>query len=274
MGSSLPSCCVSAFALLALMLAGLISAGEALALRPFLAATDADLVAQGSIELETGASLRRRVGGEQGRLSFGATNFAFNAGVSDHLQITLTAGPDIFFSDLQHGPQPGLNVLSEAALTAKVRLVEADGVRPALATEWTISLPAEAESGSQLPGVVGIVAASAKLGPLIFHLNLGGAVEPRQGESKGVSSAFLWTASGQVPLTDRVDLVGEVRGRLDQSSLPNHTALMGLVWEASRGIKVDLGAFIGLSRGADDWGIVAGLTYELSAFPWGAVGWL
>lgn len=272
MGCSLPSFRTRIAGLLNFLLALLMPAGEALALRPFLSATDADLVGQGIIELETGASFQRRVGGEQGRFSLGATNFAFNTGVSERVQLTVTAGPDLFFSDAPVRVQHALNTFAEAAFTTKVRLAEASGIRPALATEWTVALPAEAGVGSQSLAAVAILAASANLGPVTSHLNLGGAVEPRQGESKGAAGSLLWAASGQFPLHDRFDVVGEVRGRISQGALPNHTALMGLVWKLRGGVRVDLAAFMGLSRGADDWGIVGGLTYELSAFPWGVRG--
>lgn len=75
-------------------------------------------------------------------------------------------------------------------------------------------------------------------------------------------------------MTDGLDLVGEIRGRVGQDSLPNPSALMGLIWKVSEAVRFDLAAVVGLNRGASEWGIVAGLTYELPAFPWGrAAAW-
>ncbi len=49
---------------------------------------------------------------------------------------------------------------------------------------------------------------------------------------------------------------------------------MGLIWKVSEAVRFDLAAVVGLNRGASEWGIVAGLTYELPAFPWGrAAAW-
>jgi len=214
MGCSLPSFRTRIAGLLNFLLALLMPAGEALALRPFLSATDADLVGQGIIELETGASFQRQSRSGADRFSFSATNFVLNFGVSDRLQLAVTAGPELFFSNAVVRLQHGLNTFSEAALTTKVRLAEASGIRPALATEWTVALPAETGAGSQFLAVVAILAASANLGPVTSHLNLGGAVEPRQEESKGAAGSLLWAASGQFPLRGRFDVVGEVRGRI------------------------------------------------------------
>ncbi len=74
--------------------------------------------------------------------------------------------------------------------------MEGDGVSPGLATEWTVTFPAEAEAGYQALSLAGVLAATAKLGLLTSHLNLGGALEPRVGTSGGATGALLWDASG------------------------------------------------------------------------------
>ncbi len=74
--------------------------------------------------------------------------------------------------------------------------MEGDGVSPGLATEWTVTFPAEVDAGLQVPSLAGVLAATAKLGLLTSHLNLGGALEPRVGTSGGATGALLWDASG------------------------------------------------------------------------------
>ena len=115
---------------------------------------------------------------------------------------------------------------------------------------------------SRKVGFTDVGVANAEAGLLTYHLNLGGGVVESPKRGVGTVGSLLWAIAGELPLgKNGLSTVVEFRGESIRRSLPDNTALGGLVWESPWGVKFDATGFGGLSQGSDSWGITFGLSY-------------
>lgn len=245
--------------------------GEAWALRPFVAATDADILEPGTIELEAGLGFRRNTWGAANDGILNVPVVVVNLGLLQHFELDLGTGFDLVWMDSTKTDAGRTRLASPAqvALTGKLRLLAGEGGAPSLATELTLLVPSQHRQllpgGSRDLGFTGVFALTGQVGRLWLHLNLGGGVAASPKDPGKASGSLLWAVAGELPVGDGLAIVGEARGAAAQASAPDTTALGGLTWVSPWKIKFDLGAFAGLTRGAHNWGVTAGVTFAFDA---------
>ena len=101
---------------------------------------------------------------------------------------------------------------------------------------------------------------SGKLRALTYHLNFGGGLDRRQ------SNPFvLWGVIAELPLVEKLRLVGEINGESVRGKTPDNSALLGFIWKSPwRNISLDAGLRRGISRAGADWIFTTGLTFSFS----------
>lgn len=258
--------------LLFLSLIGWVLAGDAQALRPFIAATDAGVLDPGYLELEAGITLGRNTRGRANQSSWNIPSAVFNIGLLENLELDIGTGIDLVREKVEGSRRRQLGSVAETSVTAKIRFFEGEGTLPSFTTEMTLLIPTQRRellpASSRKVGFVTVLVATAGLGPIEYNVNLGGGVVESPKRSLGTVGSLLWAITGELPLTDEVSAAAELRGESVRGSLPNNTVLGGLVWKSPWGIKFDAAGFGGLSRGSDNWGITFGLTTVFKAIPW------
>jgi hypothetical protein len=244
---------------------------ESLALRPFISATDAGVLDPGYVEIEAGLSFSRNTRGQANESNWSLPSAVLNIGLMKNFELDIGAGFDLACEKIDSGRRRCLGSAAETSLTAKTRFFEGEGAVPSFTTEMSLLLPTQRRELLSAPsrkvGFTAVLVASAELGPMEYHLNLGGGVVESPKRSLATVGSLLWAIAGDLPLTRELSAVAEFRGESVRGSLPDNTALAGLVWKSPSGIKFDAGSFTGLSRGSDNWGITFGLTYVFQAFP-------
>lgn len=246
---------------------------EAMAGRPFISATDAEIVDPGFLELETGIALSRNTRSGANESNWNLPSVVFNLGLTENFEIDLATGIDVAREKIEGSRRRTLGSLAETSLTAKGRFFKGEGVVPSVATELTLIFPTQRRELLSAPsrkvGFTGVLVTTAEAGPLTYHLNLGGGVVESPKRGLGTVGSLLWAIAGELPLgSNGLSAVLEFRGESVRGSLPDNTALGGLVWESPWDVKFDAAAFGGLSQGSDNWGITLGLTYAFKALPW------
>lgn len=245
---------------------------DAHALRPFISATDAGIVESGFIEFEAGIGLSRNTRRGANESSWSLPSAVFNIGLSENFELDIGTGIDLFREKIEGSRRRTLGSFAETSLTAKTRLFKGEGTIPSITTELSLLIPTQRRELLSAPsrkvGFTAVGVATAEAGPLTYHLNLGGGVVESPKKGLGTVGLFLWAMAGELPLTSALSAVVEFRGESVRGSLPDNTALGGLVWQSPWGIKFDAAAFGGLSQGSDSWGITLGLAYAFKAFPW------
>lgn len=245
---------------------------DAEALRPFISATDAGVLDPGYLEVEAGIALSRNTRGRSNEANWNLPSAVFNIGILENFELDIGTGIDLFREKIAGSRRRRLGSIAETSLTAKTRFFEGEGSIPSFATEMTLLFPTQRRELLSAPsrkvGFTAVLAASAELGPLQYILNLGGGVLESPKRSLGTVGSLLWAIAGELPLTYELSAVAEFRGESVRGSLPDNTALGGLVWKHPSGIKFDAAGFGGLSQGSDSWGITFGLTYVFKAIPW------
>lgn len=245
---------------------------ETHALRPFISATDAGVLDPGYIEVEAGIALSRNTRGGANESSWNLPSVVLNIGLLENFELDIGTGIDLFSEKIEGGRWRRLGSAAETSFTAKTRFFEGEGALPSFTTEMTLLIPTQRRELLSAPSrkvsFTAVLAATAELGPLAYHLNLGGGVLESPKRSLGTVGSLLWALAGELPLTDELSGVVEFRGESVYGSLPDNTALGGLVWKGPWGIKYDAAGFAGLSQGSDSWGITFGLTYVFKAIPW------
>jgi hypothetical protein len=150
---------------------------------------------------------------------------------------------------------PGLfakAVLKEGVLQEKGGLSVAVEAGPLLPS----TRPGERRVGIEAIGIV-----SGRVAPFTLHVNGGGGVGRRDTQPFG-----LWGVIGELPLCSNLRLVGEVTGESTTGALANNSTLLGCIWQPSvSNLVLDAGVRRGISRGAPDWQLTAGVTF---GFPW------
>ena len=229
------------------MLLLLIMPSNGWAYRPFVS-TDAAVADPHEVEIELGYFTLDHDTGEN---TFTIPSLVLNYGLRRDLEVVgelrLERAPtgDIDLVD------PGLSlktVLKEGLLQEKPGLSVAVEAGPLLPS----TRPGERGLGFETIGIV-----SGKLAPFAFHVNLGGGVDRRDAQPFGI-----WGVIGELPLHSNLRLVGEVTGESTKGMLPNNSALLGVIWQPSvSNLVLDAGVRRGISRGAPDWQLTAGVTF-------------
>jgi hypothetical protein len=225
------------------------------AYRPFVS-TDAAVADPQEVEIELGYFTIEHDTGEN---TFTIPSLVLNYGLRRNIEVVgefrLERAPmgDIDLVD------PALSlkaVLKEGVLQEKPGLSVAVEAGPLLPS----TRPGERGLGFETIGIV-----SGKLAPFTFHVNLGGGVDRRGAQPFGI-----WGVIGELPVRSNLRLVGEVTGESTKGALPNNSALLGVIWQPSvSNLVLDAGVRRGISRGAPDWQLTAGVTFgfRLSSLP-------
>jgi len=174
-----------------------------------------------------------------------------NSGVVRNLELVgefrLDVRPDVEITD------PALSVkgvVKEGVLQDKPGL--------SVAVEGSLLLPST-RSGERGVGFEAVGIVSGKLAPITLHINGGGGVD-RAGRLFGV-----WGVIGELPIHERLRLVGEVNGESIEGERPNDSALIGVIWQpTSKNLFLDAGVRRGISVAAPDWQFTIGLTFGFS----------
>lgn len=257
---------------LSVALVGAVWVGRAVAGRPFISATDAGVVDPGYVEIEAGISLNRNTRAGANESSWSLPSLVFNIGLAENFEFDIGTSFDLVRERTEESKRRWLGSVAETSLTAKIRFFEGEGAVPSFTTEMTLLLPTQRRALLSTPsrkvGFTGVLVTTAEAGPLTYHLNLGGGVVESPKSSLGTVGLLLWAIAGELPLTHELSAVTEFRGESVRGSLPDNTALGGLVWNGPWGTKFDAAGFGGLSRGSDNWGITFGLAYSFKAIPW------
>jgi hypothetical protein len=221
------------------------------AYRPFVS-TDAAVADPKEVEIELGYFTLER---DQGENTFTIPSLVLNYGLRREIEVVgefrVERAPmgDIDLVD------PGLSlkaVLKEGLLQGKPGL--------SVALEAGALLPST-RPGERGFGVEGIGIVSGKLEPFTFHVNLGGGVDRRDAQPFA-----LWGVIGELPAGSNLKLVGEITGESTPGALPNNSALLGVIWQPSESnLFLDAGVRRGVTRGAPDWQLTAGMTF---GFTW------
>jgi hypothetical protein len=225
---------------------------SAWAYRPFVS-TDAAVADPREVEIELGYFNFAHTGGTNSTTIPGVV---LNYGVVKNLELVGEFRVDV---------SPGVEV-TDPALSLKGVVQEGvlqDRQGLSVAVEASLLLPSTV-AGERGVGfeTVGIV--SGKLAPVIVHVNGGGGLD-RGGRLFGV-----WGVIGEVPVHEKVRVVGEVNGESIEGLPPNNSALIGVIWQpTSRNLFFDAGVRRGLSTAAPDWQFTVGLTFGFSLPPGG-----
>jgi hypothetical protein len=229
----------------------LVSAGPAWAYRPFVS-TDAAVADPREIEIEFGALTLDRTGPEN---TFTAPSVVVNYGVHERWELVGQFG-------VQEGSgteitDPGVfvkGVLKEGVLQGK------DGFSVALEAGPLLPSTVKGEGGVGFEGT-GIL--SARLAPVLLHLNVGGGVD------RSDARPFVtWGLIGELPVTARLRVVSEVNGESTKGLRPNNSVLVGFIWQpSSANIFLDAAVRRGISSGAPDWEVTAGVTFGFKLAP-------
>jgi hypothetical protein len=229
----------------------LVGAGPAWAYRPFVS-TDAAVADPREIEIEFGALTLDRTGHEN---TFTAPNVVVNYGVHERWELVGQFG-------VQEGSgteitDPGVflkGVLKEGVLQGK------GGFSVALEAGPLLPSTVKGEGGVGFEGT-GIL--SARLAPVTLHLNVGGGVD------RSDARPFVtWGLIGEWPVTTRLRVVSEVNGESTKGQRANNSVLVGFIWQpSSANISLDAAVRRGISRGAPDWEVTAGVTFGFKLAP-------
>ena len=109
-------------------------------------------------------------------------------------------------------------------------------------------------------GFEGIGILSGKLGALTYHLNFGGGVDRAQ-----TNPFMIWGVIAELPIVEKLRLVGEINGESVRRNTPDNSALIGFIWNSPlSNVSIDAGLRRGISRAAADWMFTTGLTFSFS----------
>jgi hypothetical protein len=195
---------------------------------------------------------------DQGENAFTIPNLVLNYGLRRDIEVVgefrLERDP---MGDLDLG-DPGLSL---KAVLKEGLLQEKPG--PSVAVEAGLLLPSTRQ-GERGLGFEGIGIVSGKVAPFTLHVNLGGGVDRRDAQPFGV-----WGVVGELPARSNLRLVGEATGESTKGALPNNSALLGFIWQPSESnLFLDAGVRRGISRGAPDWQLTAGVTFGFTLPSW------
>ncbi len=235
---------------LLLVLLLLFSSSPAWGYRPFVS-TDAAVADVKEIEIELGYFNLER---DRGKNTFIVPKTVLNYGIIQNLELVGEFA-------VEEPPHRSARLVDAAlSLKAVLRegfLQEKDGI--SFAVEAGPLLPSTNKEESRF-GFEAIGILSGKLSVLTYHLNLGGGVD------RARTNPFLvWGMIGEIPISSKLRLVGEINGESVKRNTPDNSALLGFIWEAPwHSVFVDGGIRRGISSAAPDWGFTTGLTFGFS----------
>jgi hypothetical protein len=218
--------------------------------RPFVS-TDAAVADLGEMEIELGYFNLER---ERGKNTFIVPKVVLNYGLIRNLELV----GEFAVEEPPHGSAR----LTDSALSLKAVLKEGvlqekNGI--SFAVEAGPLLPSTNKEENRL-GFEALGILSGKLGALTYHLNFGGGVERRQGDP-----FVLWGAIAELPIVEKLRLVGEINGESVRTKTPDTSALLGFIWEAPwQKVSLDAAIRKGISHEAADWMVTTGLTFGFS----------
>jgi len=164
------------------------------------------------------------------------------------------------------------NDFGDLILGAKLKLVGENGRRPAIAFKFAVELPnAKHDSGLGMDETefYSSLLFSKLLGRTRVMADIGFAILGNPIFNGRQTDPLTYGVAAIVPVTARINLVGEVNGRqgpprrLGNENLSQIRAGMQ-VWTG--GIRWDVGAVAGLREFDPDSGLTVGVTYEFQAF--------
>jgi hypothetical protein len=233
-----------------LVLIGLLTPSSCWAYRPFIA-TDATVADPQEVEIELGYFTLDQAEGET---SFTTPRVVLNYGFLRNWEAVAE------FAILR-GPGGELNLIDPALSVKDILregvLQEKSGV--SIATEVGLLVPST-EKDQRHFGFEATGIASAKLGPVTFHLNAGLGVARSTGDLTGI-----WGLIGELPVWNGLRLVGELDGEKPRRESQADSGLVGAIWQPwpSQNVAFDAGVrrtFTGLPA----WQVTMGVTFAFS----------
>jgi len=238
------------FSILPVALALIFSSSLAWGYRPFVS-TDAAVADVKEIEIEFGYFNLAR---ERGKTTFIVPKAVLNFGVFKDVEVV----GEFAVEEPPHSSVRLVDAgLSLKAVLKEGVLQEKDGI--SFAVEAGPLLPSTNKEENRF-GFEAIGIISGKLSVLTYHLNLGGGVD------RAHTNPFVfWGMIGELPITSKLRLVGEIDVESVRRNKPDNSALLGFIWEAPwHNSFVDAGIRRGLSSAAMDWAFTTGLTFGFS----------
>jgi hypothetical protein len=136
-------------------------------------------------------------------------------------------------------------------------LQEKDGV--SFAVEAGPLLPSTNKEENRF-GFEGIGILTGRLNALTYHVNFGGGVDRAQ-----TNPFMIWGIIAELPVVERLRLVGEINGESVRRNSPDNSALIGFIWNSPlSNVSIDAGLRRGISSKAADWMFTTGLTFSFS----------
>lgn len=216
------------------------------AYRPFVS-TDAAVADPQEVEIEFGYVTFAHDAGDN---TLTTPSLVLNYGLGWNLEVVGEFGLERASRGDLNLIDPGLSlkaVLKEGLLQGKPSLSVAVEAGPLLPS----TRPGERGVGAEGIGIV-----SGKVAPLTLHVNLGGGVERSDAQPFGIRGVI-----GELTVRSHLRLVGEVSGESSRGALPNNSALLGVLWQpTASNLVFHAGVRRGISRGAPDWQVTAGMT--------------
>jgi len=234
-----------------LLLVGLLMPPSCWAYRPFVS-TDAAVADPQEVEIELGYFTLER---DRGENSFIIPHVVLNYGLVKNWE-----GVGEFA--VLRSPDGDVNLI-DPALSVKAVLKEGvlqDAKGISIAIEVGLLLPST-EQGERHFGFEGTGIASAKLGPVMLHVNGGLGVQRSNGDVVGI-----WGVIGELPLSNGLRLVGEVNGEKPRHEDQRDSGLLGVIWQPwpSKNVSFDAGVRRGFTSAAPDWQVTMGVTFGFS----------
>ena len=218
--------------------------------RPFVS-TDAAVADLKEMEIEIGYFNLER---ERGKNTFIVPKAVLNYGLIRNLELV----GEFAVEEPRHGSARLIDsALSLKAVLKEGVLQEKNGI--SFAVEAGPLLPSTNKEENRF-GFEGIGILTGKLNALTYHVNFGGGVDRVQ------SNPFMiWGVIAELPIVEKLRLVGEVNGESVRRNTPDSSALIGFIWNSPlSNVSIDAGLRRGISRAAADWMFTTGLTFSFS----------
>ncbi len=253
----------AAYALVSLLIAGVLAPGPTWAYRPFIS-TDAAVADPKEVEIELGYFTLER---EKDDNAFIIPRVVLNYGLFKNWEAVAEFA-------VRRAPDADVNLIDPAIFLKAVLkegvLQDKEGF--GFAVEVGPLLPST-EKGERKFGFEGTGILTDKLGPFVVHVNGGLGVERSTGDVVGI-----WGLIGELPFANGIRLVGEVNGEKPRREDQRNSGLLGIIWQpwSSKNVWFDAGVRRGFTSGVPDWQFTFGVTFGFSVSAltksWGPTG--